>query len=613
MAMITCIWIRRLRVLIRTLIVAAAGWTLTVALTGGVDLQLRGIGLQSTDADRPALVAILLALLYAFVDRRSFQDDAQRALGGAGRAVAWVERRAAPLALAAAVVTFVAGLALGIHVAGGSDSYGYVSQAQLWLAGDLVVEQPIARRVPWPDPVWTFTPLGYRPALEPGAIIPVYAPGLPIFMAAGQLVIGRCGPFIVVPLLAGWLVWMTYRLGRLAWSPLAGLFAALAVATSPIVVFMTLNPMSDVPSAALLVAGLAIAFSSSSFRSFGSGLVVGLAVLVRPNLAPLGAIHLACLLARTPRDEWWRTAWAFVAGAAPGVLTVAAVNTSLYGAPWNAGYGSLAALYGWGYWDENVRQYLTWLVATETPVVLLSIAAVAMLWRTDAKRRVAVRGLTASAAVVGLSYLFYTPYEVWLFLRFLLPAIPALWVLAAMAAAILLARFAGPQRAASVGLILTLVFLTYRVDYLRRERILESRAGGVTYLSAADYVRRTLPENAVIVTLLHSGSIRYYTSRLTMRWDLLPGEWWPKALDVLVEQGYRPYLLVAGSEEAQLRERFTLGEADDAPGTIVAEMTTPEPLRLYDPLRETAVSSPEAMPVVEVCPCGFGGKSDVQK
>jgi hypothetical protein len=598
------------RRLLLFLVVAAAGWTLVVAFSGGLDLRPYGISFRSTEADRPAYATLVLALVYVAAFRRYVPRHVAWLEGRAAPAASFLERRAAPAAFLAAAVTFALGMAYGIHVAGGSDSYGYISEARLWLSGDLVIEQPIAAAVPWPEGDWTFAPLAYRPAPErPGAIVPVYAPGLPVLMAIGTLVIGRCGPYIIVPLLAAWLVWMTFRLGTLIRSPLTGLASALLLVTSPIFLFMTLNPMSDVPAAAFFGAGLAVALSPWRQRAFWTGAVVGLGIFVRPNLAPIGAVHLGFLLLQASPGERARTFGFYAAGGVLPVLAVAATNTWLYGAPWRAGYGSLAEMYAWGYWWRNVQQFTAWMVRSETVWVPLGVVALAMCWRSERDRRLPMLFLAVVAATVWLSYLFYTPFDVWLYLRFLLPAFPALFVLAAAGAAALLTRVVGPSRAAAIGLLLAIPLFAGRIAHLRAEGILGSRIGGVAFLSAAEYVRTRLPENAVIVTVLHSGSIRHYTNRLTMRWDLLGPEWWPRAVDVLVERGYRPYLLVSSYEEAQLRQHFGLSSEIDAPGTLVAEMSAPEPFRIYDPLRQVS-AAPDTIPAITVCPCGREGAVD---
>jgi hypothetical protein len=592
------------RRLLLVLIAIAAGWALVVAFTGGIDLRPYGIRFRSTESDRPTYAALILAIVYAAAFSRHLPDHAAWLEHQASRVAGFLERRAAPVAFLAAATTFALGMAYGIHVAGGSDSYGYISQARLWLAGDLVVEQPIAGSVPWPDADGTFAPLAYRPAPgRPGAIVPVYAPGLPVLMAMGALVIGWCGPYLIVPLLAAWLVWMTFRLGTLIQSPLAGLTSALLLVTSPIFLFMTLNPMSDVPVAAFFGAGLALALSSWRRRAVWTGVVIGFGIFVRPNLVPIGAIYLGCLLLRAPAGERWRTFWWYAAGGLPPLLAVAATNAWLYGAPWQAGYGSLAEMYAWSYWWRNVQQFTAWLVRSETPFMLPAAAAAAIAWRAEPDRRLPILFLTLVAGGVWLSYLFYSPFDVWVYLRFLLPAFPALFVLAVIGAVSLLTRMVGAPRVAAIGLLLAIPLFALRVTQVRAEHILASRVSGVVFLSAADYVRMELPENAVILTVLHSGAIRHYANRLTMRWDLLAADWWPRALDVLVERGYRPYLLVSTYEEAQLRRQFGLSDDIEAPGTLVAEMMAPEPIRIYDPLRQRR-GSPDTIPAVGVCPCG---------
>ena len=55
----------------------------------------------------------------------------------------------------AAAVLSLAVLAAGLHwgamVAGGADSYGYVSQAGYWQRGSVVVQEDIIAASPWPD------------------------------------------------------------------------------------------------------------------------------------------------------------------------------------------------------------------------------------------------------------------------------------------------------------------------------------------------------------------------------------------------------------------------------------------------------------------------------
>jgi hypothetical protein len=588
-----------MRKVLLALIAMSAVWTLIVALTGGVDLRLYQIPFKSTEPDRPFFATLLLMAAYAVVFRRHRSDDAAWIEGRAEPLASFLERRAEVLAAAAAVATVVAALLYGIHVAGGSDSYGYVSESRLWLSRDLTVEQPIATQVPWPDADWTFAPLGYRPAQTPGAIVPVYAPGLPVLMALATLAVGVCGPFLVVPLLAGVQVWLTYQLGAQVWSRLVGLTAAMLISTSQTFLFMAMNPMSDVPVAVFFTGAVVIALSPSRWRAFWTGAVLSVGIFIRPNLVPIGALYLWVLLARAAAGERWRTFIRLALGGLPLVLAIAATNGLLYGAPWRAGYGGLDELYSWRYIVTNVQRYTGWLVETETPLVFLFALPVVWLWR---ERRIGIHFLALLMAAVWVSYLVYAPFDVWWYLRFMLPAYPAMFVLAAIGGTLLLARFAGARRAAAIGVILAIPFFAYRVKEIRGRAIADASIGGIVYLSAAEYVRRQLPENAVILTIQHSGSIRHYADRLTMRWDLLDAGWWPRALDVLVERGYRPYLLISSFEERQLRAQFGFSDAPDAPGTVVAEMNLPEQIRIYDPLRQTT-GPPATIRAAECCPC----------
>lgn len=592
-----------LRRAILALIAFLAIWSLIVAVTAGIDLRPYGLPFKSTDPDRAAYAALALMLAYGAVYRTwtlrhvaSLERRAQPVVANIGRLGPW-------LAAMLACITLALGVVYAVAVAGGSDSWGYISAADLWLAGDLVTEQPIATEVPWPDADWTFAPLAYRPALTPGAIVPVYAPGLSMLMAIAKRLIGECGPYLIVPILGALIVWLTYWLGAHLGSPLLGLASSALMATSPTFMFMLMNPMSDVPVSAFFLAGIVLALSRVRGRAAWTGVLVSVAVLIRPNLVPVGAVFLGLLIARAERERRWRTAVLFGAGGLPLVLAIAAINNYLYGAPWKAGYGGLDQFYAWGHLFTNLSQYSGWLLRTETPVVLLSFVPFLLLRRLEADRRVAVIALASFVALIWLSYLFYTPFDAWWYLRFLLPAFPVMLVMAALGFSLLIERLGGAQRAAILGLALAVPIFALRISTIREESILQLWRGGVVYLSAAEYVRDHLPSNAVIMTVQHSGSIRYYADRLTLRWDILPPEWWPRALDILTERGYRPYFLVSVFEEAQLRRRFGFPSAADGPGTIVALMDDPEQVRIYDPLRRSD-GRPATIPQVVPCPCG---------
>ena len=124
-------------------------------------------------------------------------------------------------------------------VAGGADSYGYISQAGYWQRGSVVVQEDVIRGSPWPGAALTWSPLGYRPSPHrPDAIVPLYAPGLPLLMALFQVIAGYCGAFLVVPLCGALTIWTTYTLGRQVFgAPGIALWGAGLVATSPVFLY----------------------------------------------------------------------------------------------------------------------------------------------------------------------------------------------------------------------------------------------------------------------------------------------------------------------------------------------------------------------------------------
>jgi hypothetical protein len=82
------------------------------------------------------------------------------------------------------------------------------------------------------------------------------------------------------------------------------------------------------------------------------------------------------------------------------------------------------------------------------------------------------------------------------------------------------------------------------------------RGYGRRFAVVAEFVRDELPQNAIVLSMIHSGSIRYYANRPTLRWEWLAPEWLDGSLEFLAKNGYHPFLLIDDSERPQFIERF---------------------------------------------------------
>ncbi|MBI4887487.1 MAG: glycosyltransferase family 39 protein [Acidobacteria bacterium] len=451
-------------------------------------------------------------------------------------------------ALALACLTAVLGIRFGTFAAGGADSYGYVSQAGLWLRGTLIIDEPLAGEAPWRYANWTLTPFGYRPGDERGTMVPTYSPGLPMVMAAFQAIGGRGAVFYVVPLLGALAVWLTFLLGARLGGPPAGLVAAVLLVASPPFLFQLMWPMSDVPAAAWWLLAIVLAIRGGTASVVLAGLAAAVAVLTRPNLVVLALPILAFVLSR----QGLARGAAFVAAMLPGPIAIAAINRHLYESALASGYGTFSTIYAGRYFAANVVNYTTWLLQTSTPFILLALAAPRLFRRCgdEPARRISVLCLAVSAVAL-LSYLWYTPFDHWTYLRFLLPALP---LMLASAAAVLmyLAPSAPRRRAAAVGVVAAIVagwgvWTGRGAFHVRTE---EAR-----YIAAGRFAE-ALPYNAVILANQHSGSLRYYANRITMRFEWLAPDMYRPALDYMRQIGRPVYVVLDAGEREVFRARY---------------------------------------------------------
>jgi hypothetical protein len=490
------------------------------------------------------------------------------------------------IAIVAAIAIAAVGFLRGTYAAGGSDSSCYALMARAFASGTLQPSSALESQVPWPDASRTFAPGGFVPSQSnPAAAAPVCAPGFSLLLAPMAALGGPTALFCATPIAGALLVWLAFLAGRALAGPLAGAMSATLVATSPIVLFQVVQPMNDITTAALWMA----VYVALLFRRWGlAGACCGLALLVRPNLLPLALVSGVFVFsdripepkAESPKPaaQSLKSGAAFCLAALPSAVAVVYLNARLYGGPLRSGYGHVANLFSLANIPTNAARYSGWLIQTETPLILLGVLAPLVV--DGHRRRVAWLALGLIAATAAI-YSAYTPFDDWSYVRFLLPAITLLLVLASAAATILMLRGGG-----KVGVFVVLfgiaVFGLNGVRLARERFAFDMQALEQRYRSAGVVARDRLPPDAAILTTWDSGAIRFHAGKEAIVWEALDQAWLDRALEWLSQHGHQPFILVESWEEPRFRERFAarsaIGKLDWPPKYEVDRV-----VRIYDP------------------------------
>ena len=566
-------------------------WAAIVYVSGGIEWRIGKAVLRSRDAARVLYPAALLVLVQALVYRREVAADLDRA-------TAWGRRHAAWIGAAASLALFVHAAHHGAFVAGGADAYGYVSQAYGWATGQLPQPSPLPLTLPFPSGDLIQAPLGYRLGPAPHTMVPTYAPGLPLAMALGIRVAGAAGPYLVVPISAAVYAWSAFLLGRRAGGPLAGAVAAVLVATSPVVLFQSLFPMSDVPAGAAWTAAIVAALGRSRRAAAISGLCAALGLLIRPNLPLLVLVPLSTVVLTTAGRERFVRAAIVSLPIAAVVLTVAWLNAQWFGSPLASGYGTSADLYALSNIWPNLQRYPLWLWRSQSPLMLIALASFAIVRR---------RGEVAAAVIAAwamffatlASYVVYFPFQEWWYLRFLMPGLGAFFALAGAGLIVVARRVPRPWgHVAAAAIVLLLV--KHSTSFAAAEGVFGPLAASEQrYADVGAYVRDALPSNAAVLAVQESGSIRHYGGRITLRWDLIDRKWTTRVPGELERLGLHPYLVIEDFERPQFREWFGIAPDAALPWPLVARMRENGGVSVLD-LASQAV----AVPPVSLEPTG---------
>jgi hypothetical protein len=276
---------------------------------------------------------------------------------------------------------------------------------------------------------------------------------------------------------------------------------------------------------------------------------------------------------------------------------VAVLNNYLYGSPLRSGYDALPQLFAWANVPFNARLYADRFARTATPAILIAVVPLfAPVFRSSDRDNVSVRILLYGTIAVLLAlYLPYARFPEWWYLRFLMPAYPPLYVAFCGGAVWVLSKL--PRPAAFATGVLGLTFLVL----FGIERSIALGTPGMQryegrYVAVGRWIDEHVPRNAVILSKQHSGSIRYYAARPTIRYDRI--EAMHDVIDDLVHAGYHPYLLLELWERPEFTNRFLGVGFERLSWQPLAHMREPEPLALYDLLNRASEIPPIEIPLV---------------
>jgi 4-amino-4-deoxy-L-arabinose transferase-like glycosyltransferase len=320
---------------------------------------------------------------------------------------------------------------------------------------------------------------------------------------------------------------------------IAAVIASMLIAFTPVFLHQSIQPMSDVPvTAAWMMCFLLLARRGASFDAL-AGIACAIAVLIRPNLAPLALVPL--FLARRKR--------AFSLPVAIAGLFLAIVQWFWYGSVFRSGYGTAEELFAISNVAPNASRYFTWLGAT-APVLFLSVFGFIRL-----RRDRTTQALFAFVALVIGSYLVYAVFDDWSYLRFLLPSMAVLAMCAAVALAAWIDRWPMAWRAPL--LFVLLLGVTAYSLFIARSHDTFKLADQLRRVSrVGDFVNSNVPDSAVILSGEQSGSMRYYTHRSILRWEAATSGTLTSAITTLEQNGRPVYVVLDAWENEPFRKKF---------------------------------------------------------
>ncbi|HUE86065.1 MAG TPA: hypothetical protein VMO26_08305 [Vicinamibacterales bacterium] len=490
---------------------------------------------------------------------------------------------------ASLIVALVVGLTIRYNTFApwATDSGAYVAAGHQWATGELFFPAEFTFGSPWGAEPLVEAPYGYVQGPTKGTLTGGYPLGYPLLIAAAIKLGGPLAAYAVAPVMAGVLAWCAFLLGSYLSTPMAGTLAALMIAATPVTFHHVVFPMSDVPAAAFWALAWVMSLRPGMGAATAAGAATAFAVMIRPNLAPLALVIAASLAAgeRLAFADVLKRVVAFGIVASIGPLLVLWSQAMLYGHPLQSGYRMpLDFFYNTERIPHNARLYPSLLYQVHSGIAFAGLLFVPLAIERarlgPAHYRAAV--VTAGAVgVVAVNYALFLPYlsfEGPEWLRFMLPAMLALFLL--LAGALDQLRFWLIRRWRWAGV---LVLLPALYVVVLPHRGLQPPVGFLRLQSMGRYLRAALPDNAVILTFTHGAALRHATGRPVLRLDGIAPESLEAVIADLQRRGHRPvYVLDVAVEGGYFSDKFRASELSRLIWPARAEFTSATSVLYYD-------------------------------
>jgi hypothetical protein len=297
--------------------------------------------------------------------------------------------------------------------------------------------------------------------------------------------------------------------------------AAAIVGLSPVYLFQALQPQSDGPALVWVTAAVYWAWTSREkpSRVIAAGLATALAVLLRPSNLLCVFPVFACLAGRGGLRRM--LGWA-LAGL-PAGLWLLWYQHKMYGSWHTTGYGDTTTMFGLKFVQPTLGSYATWLPELFTPLVCLGLAAPFV---RAIPARVRIMLMLWAGAFIAFYAVYWCTWDNWYNMRFVLPAAPAMLIMALLVAREILrslerrwTSLASWCRRPAFGLAAALLLLSFLAKRSADRDVLFTLHNNHEHAFAARWVRDHVPGNAVVFAKHATGSLWHYTDLPFIRAD----------------------------------------------------------------------------------------------